>query len=258
MHSIVILVALSVFGAIVGSFLNVLIVRMHTGKSCGGRSGCLSCAHTLSWRELFPIVSFFALRARCAHCGSRISWQYPLVELSSAILFSMTFLLHMPLIASVCALGIVASLVVIAVYDMHHTIIPSIPLYVFFAFAIVFRLVTDVDVLSIVYGATATAAPLAFLWLASSGRAMGFGDVKLALGMGAVLGIAGGLQALLLAFVSGAIVGITLVTIPKLTRSFGGKRISMKSEIPFAPFLILGFFVLFFFGLDIIHIVWGT
>src|SRR3989338_3931288 len=87
------LFALSVFilGAIVGSFLNVVILRYNTGVSFfSGRSFCPSCGKKLSWYELVPVVSFFALRRKCAGCDSKISWQYPLVEIATGLLFLLT------------------------------------------------------------------------------------------------------------------------------------------------------------------------
>src|SRR5680860_1900327 len=79
--SFLFLIFFSFLGLIVGSFLNVVILRHNTGASLGGRSGCFSCGHNLTWYELVPVVSFLALRGRCNHCGCKISRQYPLVEI---------------------------------------------------------------------------------------------------------------------------------------------------------------------------------
>lgn len=77
------------FGLIIGSFLNVVIYRYNTGRSVQGRSGCLSCGKTLSAVELIPLFSFIFQKGKCHGCGSKISWQYPLVEFSTGIAFTL-------------------------------------------------------------------------------------------------------------------------------------------------------------------------
>ena len=76
-----------VFGLIIGSFLNVVIFRFNTHRTFGGRSGCMSCSHKLSWYELIPVFSFIGLRGRCKNCKINISYQYPLVEIITAFIF---------------------------------------------------------------------------------------------------------------------------------------------------------------------------
>lgn len=85
MHTLFIIFT-GLFGLIVGSFLNVVILRMNTGKTLGGRSMCLSCNKKLEWYELIPLVSFIIQRGRCTKCHSKISWQYPIVEAITAVL----------------------------------------------------------------------------------------------------------------------------------------------------------------------------
>jgi len=78
-------------GAVIGSFLNVVIFRFNTSRSLSGRSACLYCGKELRWYELIPIVSFLLLRGRCASCKSRLSIQYPLVEFITAVIFVLVF-----------------------------------------------------------------------------------------------------------------------------------------------------------------------
>src|SRR3989344_1792899 len=85
-----------ILGTIIGSFLNVVILRYNTGSSIQGRSGCMSCGKPLVWYELFPVLSFLFLLGRCGGCKSRISAQYPLVELLTGIIFLLTFLQFSP------------------------------------------------------------------------------------------------------------------------------------------------------------------
>src|ERR1035437_5579006 len=81
-----------VFGLIIGSFLNVVILRLNTKRSLGGRSACMSCMNKLSWYELIPVFSFLGLKGRCRNCKTKISIQYPLVELVTGLIFASLFL----------------------------------------------------------------------------------------------------------------------------------------------------------------------
>lgn len=215
-----------------------------------------------------PLVSFFALRGRCAHCGSAISHQYWMVELAVALAFFGVWLQGLALYHTLFGWAIVSVLIAIAVYDLRHTIIPNALVYTFIALALgvhgssVLTLspVALVEYVAVVaLGGIATAAPLYALWLFSGGRWMGFGDVKLALGIGLVLGIGGGLSALMLAFISGALIGVALVYLPRvlqrLSLSVARAGFTIKSEIPFAPFLIAGFFLVYFFDVDVMRVM---
>ena len=131
------------FGLIIGSFLNTVIYRYNTGRTVGGRSQCLVCGHTLTWRELIPILSFVIQGGKCAKCQSRFSMQYPLVEFITAILFlGVSYKLWpinfdftsfpLPLVAELIVHWLVMSLLVgIAVYDLRHKIIPNGIVYLF-------------------------------------------------------------------------------------------------------------------------------
>ncbi|MEI8174705.1 MAG: prepilin peptidase [bacterium] len=276
--NILLLVLFSIFGLIIGSFLNVVIFRLNTNKSLGGRSGCMSCLNKLSWFELIPLFSFLGLRGRCRKCKTKISIQYPLVELVTGIFFALLFLKFSILVEKdifIFAITYVyyafmfSVLMVIAVYDLKHKIIPDKLAFVFGAFAFVglfffhsngFSDVPDFytripSILEFLSGIL-IALPFALLWLVSSGRWMGFGDAKLAIGIGWLLGLVSALSSLVVAFWSGAIVGIGLIVISRLSSSKIAKsniisNMGMKSEIPFAPFLVLGVFLTFLFGLNL-------
>lgn len=236
-------------GLIVGSFLNVLVLR--TGaRPLLGRSHCMSCGKKIRWFDLIPLFSFILLAGRCRQCGSKISIQYPLVELLTAVLFSIIGFSSLPLVARLLGLPMAALLVAIAVYDLRHTIIPDSWVWAFSILALVSSLLTTNYLLFTILSGPAVALPLFALWLLSRGRWMGLGDAKLALGIGWLLGTAYGLIALLLAFVIGALVGLALVALSSppwrkialnfpsvISRklSFG---VTMKSEVPFGPFLV--------------------
>src|SRR6056297_1686255 len=83
-----------IFGLVIGSFLNCLIWRLHTGESLGNRSYCPSCRHQIKWYDNIPLLSFLFLRGKCRYCGKNISWQYPAVEFVTAVLFLYSFYLY--------------------------------------------------------------------------------------------------------------------------------------------------------------------
>lgn len=246
------------FGLIIGSFLNVVIYRYNTGRTLSGRSGCLSCGHKLQWYELIPLISFVWQKGRCRHCRSRLSWQYPLVELGTGLLFALIYQ-RVGLQFNLLALyGVIAcTLMVILVYDWRHKIVPNPFVYLFILAGFIQPLMYwDASLLVrlgwTMLGGAVTTAPLLILWLVSRGRWLGFGDVKLALGIGLLLGINGGLSALILAFFFGAVIGLLLIGWGKLRLWRRSKSYTMKSEIPFAPFLILGFWLVFFFSINVL------
>ena len=242
------------FGLIIGSFLNVVILR-HGARTVGGRSGCLSCGAPLLPYDMIPVVSWVVLRGRCRACGSRISVQYPLVEASSAILFALVGLSGLSIPLTIVSLLIMALLVLIATYDIRHTIIPDEWAYGFAVLALIaaspFALTQGgmSGIVMLLIAGPACALPLFVLWLVSRGRWMGLGDAKLALGIGWLLGLASGFAAILFAFVLGALVSVcVLLPLQYLQARMGSGRISgsrtrakgftMKSEVPFGPFLI--------------------
>jgi len=181
-----------------------------------------------------------------------------LVEFGTGLLFALIYQ-RVGLQFSILALyGLVACLLmVITAYDWRHKIVPNFFVYLFILAGFIQPLLYWDSSLLIrlgwtMLGGAVTSAPLLILWLISRGRWMGFGDVKLALGMGLFLGINGGLSALILAFFIGSIVGLTLIGWGKLRLWRKSKSYTMKSEIPFAPFLILGFWLVFFFSINVI------
>lgn len=234
----------ALLGAIAGSFLNALLFRAGTGRSVlKGRSQCMRCGHTLAALDLVPILSWLFLNGRCRYCRARISAQYPLVELAAAVLscgvawhsaapleFALWFLAWMTLLYTL-------------VYDLRHLVIPWACSGTLALLGIAWvALSAPLSPLAWAAG-PAVAAPLLFLSLVSRGRLMGWGDGAMMLGIGWLLGLAGGYTALLAGFWSGALVGIVLLG---LRRGY-----TMRSELPFAPFLIFGAGVAYFLHADI-------
>lgn len=245
-----------VFGAIIGSFLNVVIYRYNSGASLGGRSMCFTCGRTLHWYELVPILSYLLQRGKCRNCHSRISVQYPLVEAVTGLLFVGAFFVAQGYISFAYLIVQFSLLIVIGAYDIRHKIIPDLFSYMFAALALVYLLYEQYllgwqwdmlwpDLLS----GPIYFLPFALLWFVSRGRWMGFGDAKLALGIGWFLGLAHAYMSMLLAFWIGSIVGLLLILKDNYSAFSNKERaFTMKSEIPFGPFLILGLLITLFFN----------
>ncbi|MES2436582.1 MAG: prepilin peptidase [Patescibacteria group bacterium] len=251
-------------GTIIGSFLNVVIYRYNTGMGIGGRSQCFSCGKTLRWYELVPVFSYIFLRGKCSKCKSSVAIQYPLVELVTGLLFLYIYIRYaayimtyqFSVIAMLLELIVISVLVVIFVYDMRHKIIPDGLAFVFAVCALVYASIDPFtgfhmpSIWALAAGPIA-AFPFAFLWLISGGRWIGLGDAKLALGIGWMLGIIGGISAIIFSFWIGAPLSIMYILIQRIRLPRNTEQLTMKSEIPFAPFLILGFLIVLFFSLSL-------
>jgi len=237
-----------IFGLIVGSFLNCVIYRLEEGKSfLKGRSFCPHCKHKLIWQDLIPIFSFLILRGKCRYCQKPISLQYPLVELATGIIFLSIVLFNIQY--SIFHILIACFLIVIFVYDLKHYLIPDKIIYPAIVIALIFNfqflIVNEFSIFKFsILSALGAAAFFLLIVLISRGKWMGVGDIKLAFLMGLILGFPNILVALFLAFFIGAIMGIGLIATGKKT---------LKSEVPFGPFLVAGTFLALFWGQDVIN-----
>lgn len=267
----IILVLSFILGVTVGSFLNVLIFRLRSGVTLHGRSKCLACAKPLRAKHLVPLFSYLVQRGRCAFCGVKISLQYPLVEGVLGALYVGVLVVHGfdPLTTTLSDAFLIildasvwTILLAVTVYDWKHKIIPD-------SFSLLLAIVAGVGLLfkwqmgllpvyflplldtgtlpswiDLVAGPL-LALPFAMLWFFSGGRAMGLGDAKLAWGLGWFLGFPYGVSAIVFAFWIAFIPSILLLFLPS-------KRFTMKSEIPFAPFLVLGALVAYLTNINIL------
>ena len=223
-----------IFGTIVGSFLNVLVLRYNTGVSAmRGRSFCFSCGKKLGPLELVPVFSFLFQKGKCTGCESKISWQYPVVEALTGLLFVGVFMKYSGAIGLLydtwyiaLSLIVMAVLVSITVYDFKHKIIPD-GLTVTFGILALLKILADyflmtnpageikLHIITFLLAGPILALPLFFIWLISHGRWMGLGDPKLVLCIGWFLGPVYGLSAVILSFWSGAIYGLILMGLSK-------------------------------------------
>lgn len=233
-------------GAIVGSFLNVVILRLPSEDESivFPASHCPRCQNILSWYENIPVISFLALRGRCRHCHERISLQYPVVEICMALLSAALVHRFGLSISSAGYFIFCAALLVIIWIDIEHQIIPdviSLPgIILGFIFSLVSPALTWQDSLIGLFlggGVLYAIALLYYLWKKQEG--MGGGDIKLLAMIGAFLGW----QALPFVIFASSLLGATIGIIAMIQQGKGG-----KTRIPFGPFLSLAALAYLFFS----------
>jgi leader peptidase (prepilin peptidase) / N-methyltransferase len=251
------LLIIFLFGLCIGSFLNVLIYRLPLDLSLNGRSYCPKCKKKISWYDNIPLLSFILLKGKCRQCHSPISFQYPLVELLTGVIFVAIMLLLTNLgqdlrfkiydlrfwSTLIYTLWVVSAFLTILIIDLKHQIIPDQLIYSSLGIVAIYEFL-NLKSLFLNHFPTAVVACLFFYFLhkITKGRGMGFGDVKLAFLIGLILGFPRVVIALYLAFLTGALVGVILILI-------GKKR--FKEAVPFGPFLAVGTIVSLFWGKEI-------
>ena len=245
------LVAALVFvaGTVVGSFLNVVILRTRVKTSVAdGRSKCMSCQTALSPRDLVPVLSFCALRGKCRSCKVPISIQYPLVELSAGILFLLAFLNDGLGLSFVRDIAFVSTLIVIFVFDLRYMEIPdqfTIPAMVF---AFLANLYLGFSFVSLIAGAIVAGGFFLMQYVLSKGTWIGGGDIRLGALMGLMLGLPSTVAALFVAYVVGAVYAAWLIATKK-----GGAN----TQVPFGTFLTVATVVGMFWGEGIVGWYFG-
>lgn len=274
-----------VLGLIIGSFLNVVLYRFHTGRSINGSSHCLSCGENLRWFELIPLVSYLTLRGKCRSCGCYIPLRYFLIELVTALLFLTVFMNYgITLMGGVVATLFVL-LLLVTVYDLYHMVIPN-ELVLLLCIAAAGYMYLELtprfswEVLA-VHAMAALGVFLFYggLWFVSRGRWIGFGDAKLAVPLGFILGPMNAFSFVVFSFWVGALLSVGLLLLPYI-RSFFAlltkkiKRLfctcpqgsvvnyrryfTMKSEVPFAPFMVIAFLLVFLCKYDVLTMMVGA
>jgi len=237
-------IAAALFGALIGSFLNVVAYRLPRGESLAfPASRCPACESPIRPYDNLPVLSWLLLRGRCRDCGAAISARYPLVELATAILFAAVVLSGGGDGSIALGLALVTMLIPVTAIDLEHRIVPNRILAPSAVVALVVLAVAQPDLLP----EHLLAAGGAFLFLLLAALAhpagMGMGDVKLAGTLGLYLGLAI-VPALVVAFLAGSAVGLAM-----LARE---GRAARKRGVPFAPFLALGALVALFAGPELI------
>ncbi len=238
-----------VFGMLIGSFINCFAWRLHQEETIFGRSYCPKCLSKIKWYDNIPLLSFLILKGKCRSCSQKISWQYPLVELITGLLFYLSFSFFGPSpIFLIQSFIIIFVLVLVFIFDFRWYLIPvSVLLWSALILAILgalshwfilgyylFSLVVTVAIAIVFFGAQ---------YLLTKGRGLGEGDIWL----GAFLGVAFAnvleiSVAILSAYFIGAIVGIGLLVT-------GNKK--WGSKLPLGVFLSIGGLIALFWGQEI-------
>jgi leader peptidase (prepilin peptidase)/N-methyltransferase len=233
------------FGLVIGSFLNVVAYRLPLKKSIvRPGSSCPHCGHAIRWYHNIPVVGWLILHGRCRDCAARISWRYPLVEALTGGLFAAAYLVYGLGGRLLLAWAFMAAMIAIVLIDLDHQIIPDkivLPgAAVGLAASIALRPAGWWEYLVAAAGAAGFLFVIALIWAGG----MGFGDVKMALLMGAVLGRSV-IVAMFLAFLIGGVLGVVLIAT---------KARSRKDRIPFGPFLAAGSIIALFYGQGILDL----
>ena len=229
-----------ILGLIIGSFLNAVIYRLSVKRSfLFGRSICPTCKHELSAWDLIPVLSFLMLSGKCHYCKQKISWQYPIVELATAVSFGfLAWNLESGIWNLVVQLIFACFLIVIGVYDYKHYLILDKVVYPAAVLALIWSIVNG-QLVNSLFGSLIIVGFFGLQYLISSGKWIGLGDVKFGLFLGILFGFKLGLVVLMIAYVSGAAIGIVLIVL-------GRKKIG--SPVPLGSLLA---------GSGIIVMVWG-
>lgn len=240
----VVTIFIFIMGVCVGSFLNVVAMRYIKEESVGGRSYCTACHKTLCWWELIPLFSFLFLVGKCSKCRKPVSWQYPLVELATGLLFVGVFssipLNWVSFVSSLVLAIILSLLVILFLIDWHIFILPDIYIVALSVLVIVLLFIQPnaPSFFSSLGGILIGSGFLFLLWIITHRQGIGFGDVKLLVPLGALLGTHGTIVLLWMSFSAGGLVGLYLLA--------RGKA-HLKTPLPFGPFLTVAAVILLLF-----------
>jgi len=284
MPDAIIVVLLGLLGVILGSFCGAMIWRLRAkqldeDKKHGqdydkkefkrlkvllnksqkeDRSLCLSCGYRLHWYDLIPVFSWLSTKGACRKCHNKIGWFEPGIEIVTAILFVVSFLAWpftfdglLSVFQFILWIAIVVSLVILSGYDLKWMLLPDRVMFIFIGLSILFTLSViqgSLDYSAAIVSLIGVLALLpglyGFIWLISKGAWVGFGDVKLLVGLSFIL--IDWYLALVALFMAN-VVGLIAV-LPGMIRG----KIARQAHIPFGPLLIIGGLIAFFWGMDLV------
>jgi leader peptidase (prepilin peptidase) / N-methyltransferase len=228
-------------GVSLGSFINVVVIRLAAQEKISGRSHCRSCGQQLAWYHNIPLLSYLWLKGKCAYCRQHISWQYPLVEASVAVLFLLGVYLMPPAdyLWLITFIALVIYSVMLFVFDLRFKVLPDVLTLSGAVVLLLLNLWRGLSIVDLVLSAAVAAGFFALQYLISRGRWIGSGDIRLGLLIGFALSWPGTLVALVIAYWFGALTGILLMIF---------KNYRVDAQLPFGTFLTAGTVVVFLFG----------
>ncbi|MDF2636893.1 MAG: hypothetical protein K0R78_3767 [Pelosinus sp.] len=231
------------YGNLIGSFLNVCILRIPAGESViSGRSHCDHCKKLIRWYDLIPIFSYLILHGRCRNCKTKFSIQHPMIEALNGILYVLVFYCYGFNYLSVIYCLFISALLVLSVIDLRTNTIPFGINIVIFVLGLI-RLVTDYGhFYDYLIGFVSVSGFLYLVYLITKGRGMGGGDIKLMAAAGLVLGW----QLIILSLFLGCIYG-SLIHPIRMKVSGQGRVLA------FGPYLSAGIITAIYFGNHMIN-----
>ena len=240
-----------IYGSIFGSFFNVVGYRLPKNISLLKPKGsfCPKCKHELKWYELIPIFSFLIQKGRCRSCGKKIEIFYPLIELTTAILFVISYILFGFGIKFVIAIFLSSYFVIVIVSDFKYMVIPD-EVTIFFTFAILFAyLIAYGPLRTLDYflaGSLLFALVFVFMKITSyifKKESLGGGDIKLEFVVGMILGFINGMFSIFI----GSVIALPIALI--------NQKKNDTNIIAFGPFLLLGALIVYLFNLDVMDVI---
>jgi len=239
-----------IFGALVGSFLNVCIFRLPNEESIiWPGSHCPHCKKPIKFYDNIPVVSYFLLKGRCRYCKGSISLQYPLVEGITALSSLFLIIKFGPSLSYLFYFAFVAALIVITVIDLYHQIIPDVISLPgigvgLLASLLIPQITFSNSLIGVLLGGGSLFIVATFYQWLFKREGMGGGDIKLLAMIGAFLGWKAVLLTILLSSLIGSVTGILMMV---------AKGKDFKYAIPFGPFLSLGAVISLFYGEEIVR-----
>lgn len=239
-----------IFGLLIGSFINCLAWRLYKEETILGRSYCPKCRAELHWYDNIPLLSFLLLKGSCRTCHNKISWQYPLVELATGLLFA-AVIASFPLASwwFILKMGVfIAVLILVFIFDLRWFLIPvNVLLWAGIFLAVVgyfsYPYGLGAYLLALVISAAVASLFFAAQYLITRGKGIGEGDIWLGMFLGVVfVNLSELAVAILSAYFIGSLVGLTLMAFKK--KKFG-------SRLPLGVFLTVGAIIAIFFGSDL-------
>ncbi len=230
------------YGIVIGSFLNVCIYRIPLKENIvKTRSHCMSCGHKLEWYELIPLFSYLVQGGKCRHCQAHISVQYPLIEGLNGVLYVITFIINGVNVDSLLYCLLISALITLSVIDWRTYEIPlGINIFIL-TLGLIMTVIHYEDWINHVIGFFAVSVFIFIIILATKGRGMGGGDMKLMAAAGLMLGWKNIVLAFLLGCVLGAIIHVARMRISKADH-----------QLAFGPYLSAGILIAVLFGNEMI------